>query len=117
MQLQLNHGERSVICGNFTKTVLASTKPLVLFIEDLHWADSASLSLLHHLSRIISSERILILATYRSDEVTEMVEDHLNPLTDTLRLMSREDLFREIKLPSLNKANVKEATQLIEAGY
>ncbi|HLN46139.1 MAG TPA: AAA family ATPase [Candidatus Sulfotelmatobacter sp.] len=87
---------------------MSSNKPLILFIEDLHWADSASLSLLHYLTRIVSDERILILATYRSDEVTETLEGSLNPLTDTLRLMNREDLFQEIKLPNLNKANVKE---------
>ena len=54
--------------------------PLVLFIEDIHWADSASLALIHFISRIISSERILVLATFRGEELTADEEGRLHPL-------------------------------------
>ena len=36
---------------------LSSKKPLVLALDDIHWADSASLSLLHYLARQLASER------------------------------------------------------------
>ena len=48
---------------------LSKDRPLMLVLEDLHWADDASASLLFHLSRRIETSRILILGTYRPDEV------------------------------------------------
>lgn len=44
-------------------------KPAALFIDDLHWADEATLELLPILANRICTEHILILATYRSDEI------------------------------------------------
>jgi tetratricopeptide (TPR) repeat protein len=85
---------------------LSTEKPLILFIDDLHWADSASLSLLHYISRAVGSERILILATFRSEEISPTNEGFAHPLLDTLRLMGREDLQKEVKLNNLNKPDV-----------
>ena len=91
--------------------------PLVLFLEDVHWADSASLALLHYISRVINnSERILVLATFRSEEVTADAEGHPHSLEEEMRLMSREDLFTEIKLSNLNQANVSTITQNMMGG-
>ena len=59
---------------------MSTCKPTVLFIDDLHWADSASLSLLHYIARSVSSERILLLAIFRSEEVCVKVEGQLHPL-------------------------------------
>jgi tetratricopeptide (TPR) repeat protein len=86
--------------------LLSIKEPTILVIEDIHWADSASLSLLHYISRVISSERILILATFRSEDLYTSSEGQPQPLVDTLRLMGREDLFKEIKLTSLNELDV-----------
>jgi tetratricopeptide (TPR) repeat protein len=85
---------------------LSTEKPLIMFIDDLHWADSASLSLLHYISRAIASERILVLATFRSEELGPNAEGFVNPLLDTLRLMRREDLFKELKLLNLSQQDV-----------
>ena len=86
---------------------IAVQSPVVLFIEDAHWADSASLALLHYISRAIhNSERVLILATFRSEELTADTEGHPHALAETLRMMRREDLFTEIKLSSLSQENV-----------
>lgn len=41
----------------------------VLILEDLHWADEGTLSFLGHLSPAIGPMRLLVVATYRSDEV------------------------------------------------
>jgi tetratricopeptide (TPR) repeat protein len=94
--------------ASVTKELLfvADNKPLILFIDDLHWADSASLSLLHYLARAIKSETILVLATFRPEEIGFNPEGFAHPLIDTLRLMGREDLFRELKLSKLNECNV-----------
>ena len=44
-------------------------RPLVLVIEDLHWADGSTRDLLRFLVRNMRSERLLIVATYRSDDL------------------------------------------------
>ena len=49
---------------------LAARQPLLLVIEDLHWADDTSLELLAVLARRVPRERILLLGTYRDDEVS-----------------------------------------------
>ena len=51
-----------------TKALLSisAKKPIIMFIDDLQWADSASLSLLHYISRYIGAAKVLFLATYRS---------------------------------------------------
>ena len=91
-----------------TKTLLdISTKePVVLFIEDLHWADSASLSLIHYVGRAIKPARILLLATFRTEDLTADAEGRPHPLVETMRLMRREDLFQELKIANLDETNV-----------
>ncbi len=46
--------------------------PIVLFLDDLQWADTASLELLHHLGRHLATSRLLILATRREGEEGEL---------------------------------------------
>jgi predicted ATPase len=48
---------------------LAADRPLVVLLEDLHWADPASLELLRHLARPIRGLAALLLATYRPGDV------------------------------------------------
>jgi len=86
--------------------LLATKRPTILVLEDIHWADSASLSLLHYVSRAIRSERILVVATIRSEELSPPADGQPHPLVETLRLMGREDLFKEIKLANLSEASV-----------
>jgi DNA-binding NarL/FixJ family response regulator/tetratricopeptide (TPR) repeat protein len=47
----------------------ATAGPLVLVLEDVHWADRSTLDLVGFLARALRDERILLVATYRSDEV------------------------------------------------
>lgn len=42
---------------------------VVLLLEDLHWADEASFAFLLHLMRSLATMRLLVVATYRSDEL------------------------------------------------
>lgn len=48
---------------------LSSRAPVVLILDDLHWADQASLHLLRYLARYLDSMRVLLLAVYREDEL------------------------------------------------
>src|SRR5215211_7319465 len=47
----------------------AARQPLVLLLEDLHWADPASLDLLRALARHLAALPVLLLVTYRDDEL------------------------------------------------
>jgi predicted ATPase len=48
---------------------LGQEQPVVLIIEDVHWADRSTLDLLMFLVRMVRHERLLVVATYRSDEL------------------------------------------------
>jgi tetratricopeptide (TPR) repeat protein len=86
---------------------LSTRKTVILFIDDLHWADSASLALLHYIARTVASERIMVLATFRSEEIRgQETEGQTNALVETMRLLGREGIFREIKLSHLRQEDV-----------
>ncbi len=53
----------------FWKNV-AQSQPLMLVLDDLHWADKSSLLLLEFLAREIESSPLLVLGTYRDVEVS-----------------------------------------------
>ncbi|NUU07481.1 helix-turn-helix transcriptional regulator [Leifsonia sp. C5G2] len=48
---------------------VSAERPVILAIEDLHWADRSTLELLRFIVRMAESGRLLVLLTYRSDEV------------------------------------------------
>ena len=81
--------------------------PTILFLDDIQWADSASLALLHYLSRTIISQRLLILAAYRSEDAIEDNNGQAHQLLQTLRLVRRENLVNEIKLSGLTLTEIR----------
>lgn len=48
---------------------LAEHRPVAILIDDLHWADAATLELLTHLARHTTTDRLFLLGTYRDAEV------------------------------------------------
>ena len=48
---------------------LAGTAPVLLVLEDMHWADRSTRDLLTFLSRVLHRERIVVIATYRTDDL------------------------------------------------
>ena len=50
-------------------TELAIAAPVLLILEDLHWADQSTRDLVTFLSRMLNSERIAMVATFRSDDM------------------------------------------------
>jgi DNA-binding SARP family transcriptional activator len=57
-----------------TLGLAAGPHPLLLCLDDLHWADSATLDWLAYLGRRLEGNRLLILGTYRSEEATSVEE-------------------------------------------
>jgi predicted ATPase/predicted Ser/Thr protein kinase len=82
-------------------TRLSRRNPVVLILEDLHWADAASLRLFQHLARSLRGERAAVLGSYRDVEV-----ERGHPLGDTLREMNRERLFNRLSLRRLPREGV-----------
>ena len=66
----------SLICS----TNIASERPLLLVIEDIHWTEASSLDLLMHLARRTTWDRFSLLLTYRGDEVHPDLEHFLATL-------------------------------------
>ena len=48
---------------------LAATRPILLVLEDLHWADAPSLDLLRHLAARLVQDRIMLLGTFRAADL------------------------------------------------
>jgi DNA-binding CsgD family transcriptional regulator/tetratricopeptide (TPR) repeat protein len=78
---------------------MATLNPLVLMLDDLHWADSTSLALLLYLGRQLHAARVLILGTYRTAEVARQPTLEL-----TLRELVRERLTEAVELEPLSMA-------------
>jgi AAA ATPase domain len=81
---------------------LADKQPVVLLLEDLHWADSATLGLLLHLGRHLQGLRLLLLGTYRDVDTDEQ-----HPLEATLRELRRERGTEELTLRGLSAAGTE----------
>ncbi len=75
---------------------LSEMRPIVLCIEDLQWVDPSTMALMHHVAMINRNKRLLVLGTYRPEDVSS---DHA--LVETKQMMDRIDLFKEVNLRRL----------------
>jgi DNA-binding CsgD family transcriptional regulator/tetratricopeptide (TPR) repeat protein len=48
---------------------IAADRPVLLILEDMHWADRSTRDLLTFLSRVLHRERVAVIATYRTDDL------------------------------------------------
>ncbi|WP_201365205.1 helix-turn-helix transcriptional regulator [Dictyobacter formicarum] len=78
---------------------LSAGKPLILFIEDIHWSDETSLEFLLYLAHRLTSRPFLLLLTYRNEEVRP-------ELTRFLAQLDRSRLAIEVPLTRLSIADV-----------
>ncbi|MGE5614934.1 MAG: AAA family ATPase [Bacillota bacterium] len=60
-----------MVFGNFIKVFAEKDHPLVIFLDDLQWADLSSLQLIRNLCRDAGSSCLLLVGAYRDNEVTE----------------------------------------------
>jgi len=75
---------------------VAAWQPVVLILDDMQWADPASLDLLRFLARSVASLPILFIATYRAEDVTRR-----HPLYALLPILSRETSATRLDLHRL----------------
>ena len=82
-------------------TNASRSAPLLVVLEDLHWADKPSLLLLQHLVRRVGGERILLLGTYRDVDL-----DRRHPLAEVLSSLRAERLYERVLLRGFRTAEV-----------
>ncbi len=76
-------------------------QPVVLILDDLHWADAPSLRLLQFLAPEVADSRMLLVGTYRDVELSRQ-----HPLSDALGVLARLPGFRRLRLSGLSLDDV-----------
>jgi DNA-binding CsgD family transcriptional regulator/tetratricopeptide (TPR) repeat protein len=80
----------------------------VLVLEDIHWADQSSSSLIEYLSHQLPGSRLLLVATYRDVEV-----DRDGPVWSTLRRLYGERNVERVTLAGLSEPDVSKMARAI----
>ncbi|MFB3118911.1 MAG: AAA family ATPase, partial [Stenotrophomonas maltophilia] len=102
----------------------SQSQPIMLVLDDLHWADRSSLLLLQFLAPEIAGSSLLVIGTYRDVELSRQ-----HPLSETLAQLSRSagGRFQRVLLRGLDQENtglliqagagIEPTTGLVEALY
>jgi predicted ATPase/DNA-binding CsgD family transcriptional regulator len=101
-QLQVFDAVRALLLGR------AERSPVVLVLEDLHWADPASRDLLAFLARTMWSGQVTLVGSYRSDELYRR-----HPLRPLLAELVRLPGVERLELAPLSRAELAEHLEAI----
>ena len=82
---------------------LAAESPVVFAVEDLHWADRSTLEFLSSLVRGLRDERLLLVCTYRSDEL-----HRTHPLRPFLAEEERREVVERLQVQAFSQAELAE---------
>jgi len=100
------HNRFNAVFGNFIRVLASKEHPLVIFIDDLQWADSPSLDLIRDIMMNQELRHLLFLGAYRDNEV-----DQSHPLIATLKEI--ENIKGEILSLTLSPLRPEHLDQLI----
>ena len=95
-----------------TLRAASQTDPLILCLDDLQWADQASLQLLRHLAAADDPARLLIVASYRDSEVAWP-----QGLADVLAALRREPTAERMTLSGLDETDLLTLTERVAGGH
>jgi DNA-binding SARP family transcriptional activator len=106
--------EQRAIFEQYTNVLcsLSNKQPLLLFLDDLQWADKGSIGMLFHLSRRVQRERILIVGAYRPEEVALPRDGEQHPLQKVVAETQRQ--FGDVWM-DLTEVDQVEAYRFVEA--
>jgi predicted ATPase/GAF domain-containing protein len=96
----------NLVCQNFMRVFCQDSHPLVIFLDDLQWADVASLKAIELMMSDEQLQHLLLIGAYRDREVSP-----IHPLTIAIESLMRKGA--RITKISLNPLNLAEITQLI----
>src|SRR5271166_785145 len=80
-----------------------ASRPTVIVLDDVQWADSATLDLLLHLAAQVRAARLLVIATLRSEELKRS-----NPLRSMLAKLGRQAAVQHLELAPLSDIDMHE---------
>lgn len=89
---------------------LGQDNPVVLVVEDLHWADRSTRELLGYLARAPHAGRVLVMMAYRSDAV-----GHGDPLSGFLAELVRLPSVQRVVLPPFTRAETEQLAAAVLA--
>lgn len=92
-------------------TKVSSQSPLIVVIDDMQWADTASINLFTHLSTRLRNSRVLLLGTYRPNDIAIDRGEDRHPLIPALNEMKR--IFGDI-LIDLEGIDPQERQRFVE---
>jgi predicted ATPase len=104
-RLLLHEGVRSLLAK------ASSEAPIVVVLDDVHWADVASLQLLERLVRCREGLRVVLLVTFRDSDVAAD-----SALAQLLANLHRGDAVQRIRLGGLNDDEVVELVEVAAGG-
>ena len=90
---------------------ISRSQPILLVLEDGHWADASTLLLLHHVARADVAARLLVVATFRDTEA-----EVPPPLAETLADLHRSDDVVRLRLAGLSGEEVTEFVRRVAGG-
>jgi predicted ATPase len=91
---------------------MSRKRPLILVLDDVHWIDESSASLLFHLGRRVDKSRILVVCTYRSEEVAFARSEWRHPLPKIVSEIKRQ--YGDVSV-SLDDESPSESQQFVDA--
>jgi len=86
--------------------VIGGETPVVFVLEDMHWADRSTRALAAHLARNLRTERVLLVLTYRSDELHRR-----HPLRPLLAELERLECTRLVELERFDRDELGEVLE------
>ncbi|GAA1982364.1 helix-turn-helix transcriptional regulator [Isoptericola halotolerans] len=108
------HAERLPLLDGVASALAAAGRPgapLVLVIEDLHWADPSTRDVLRFLVTRLRAEHLLLVLTYRSDDV-----DRRHPLRPLLAELHRSERVDHVELEPFTAAELRDFTTALNDG-
>jgi len=90
---------------------LAEQAPVLLILEDLHWADASTRDLLTFLSRMLHHERVVVIITYRTDDLHRR-----HPLRAVVADLARLSAVTLVELTPLPPASMTELLSSLQNG-
>ncbi|MCI0344642.1 MAG: AAA family ATPase, partial [Chloroflexi bacterium] len=102
-ELVRRQAPRDEVLGTLLAALQRRNGSLILLIDDLHWADEATLDALRFVGRRVESTNVLVVATYRDDEVGRQ-----HPLRVVVGDLATSPAVSRIPLEPLSRGSVEE---------
>ena len=104
------HHRRRVLVQDLADLLVTADPgtPVLIILEDLHWADELSLDVLGHLASRLATRPLLVTGAYRSDELYPRL-----PMRDLRARLLGQRLTEEIRLPRLGLAQTAAMTSAL----